>query len=507
MAAVAKGGAVAALGTVGGLLLKLASGVIVIRILEKSEFGLISLGYVLISVTTALLIFGIGDGLPRFIAQVRIRESGEVNVGELVGTSLVISLVACFLGVYGISVFDGQIAASMSKPALEPVISAFAWMIPPLILTRNLSAVFQGLQYARPKVIFEDWAADIVRLLLIIAFVFVGVTFESVISAYVISVWVAFLSYAVYSMRYFHSRVPLSINVDRGRELLAFSLPLLAVSLVNKISAWSGIAILGFSQTASEIAIYNGPVRVVAILLVPLTSLGFIYTPASTRLFTASDNDGLRALYVSTTKWASIICLCIAAFFIADADFVVTLLFGEDYAESANILRVFSIGYCFHTLAGPNGATLISVGETKKIFLSTFLGGMTAIVVSLMLVGTTGAMGVAIGTSCGMISSNLLLSFFLFRTTGIHGFTSGNLCVLFVAATICVVWFFTMNWVPIDEWLLHFFVSIVFGIAILTSPFWLKQISKSDMEMIGSIEEKFTKSKKWSIRISKNLRL
>ena len=61
---VARGGALVSAGTLSATILQFIIGIVVIRLIVRDEFGLISLAYIMVNVLVTLASLGFGSGAP-----------------------------------------------------------------------------------------------------------------------------------------------------------------------------------------------------------------------------------------------------------------------------------------------------------------------------------------------------------------------------------------------------------------------------------------------------------
>ncbi len=498
---VAKGGVLFGAGSLGASFLKFLTGVIIIRLLEKNEYGLISLGYVLVNVVALVSSLGMNAGVSRLIARAR-EDQKQFNPKIIANTSLQIR------GVLGISLSiilyncAGELSRWLSKPDLEYVLQVFSFLVFPLVMIQGLTAIFQGYQKSKPKALFQDLAIDSIKLILVGVMVFIGMHFHRLLFIYVAATWLAFICYLIYSLNNLNIFNTLSFNKNIWTNILLFCLPLLGVGLINNFTPWIGTMILGFTNPASEIAIYNAPQRLTVLLHLPLSALAFIYTPTATRLYTQNDSSELKELYVSTTKWASVFTLPIALYFLIDAEYIVTLLFSTKYENAANVLRVFSIGYLFNTMAGPSAMTLISTGNTKFVFWSSLVALLVSLSLGLSLIPTFGAIGASCASMAALLMSNIFLLCLLIKKNGIYPLSRDNFNSVAIAlSALFTLALFLLIFKPSGH-ILHGIVFVTVVTASFVIPLLSGVFDSSDIAIIKAVEQRIFKRNLVASRLS-----
>jgi O-antigen/teichoic acid export membrane protein len=490
---IAKGGAVFTFGHFIGSALHMVIGVVVIRLISKSEYGYLSLGYTLVNIFMLFSLLGFGNGVPRFIAKYKENEN-KSNISVIAGSSLLTTVAVSVLLSIIFFTSANFIATQFHKPEIVPVLSVFALMITPLALIQNLTAIFRGLGKIKPRFLFQDLTLNISRLIFLIPLVFCGLAFKWVIVAYVASVWVAFTFFATYALQNLsNNELSFNINWQFAKKLINFSIPLLGLNLIGRIMGWTATLTLGYFQSSDQLGLYSAPLRLTALLPLPLTALIFLYLPVATGLFEKGKIEDLKKLYISITKWAFFLTLPFLFLFLFAPDFVLSSLFGQKYLESANVLRILSIGFSIQTFFGPNGSTLIAAGKSKEVFGSTMLGALVTIVICVLLVPGLGALGAAIGTTIALLVSNIFRSLFLFAKYGIHPiskyFIKPMVLSIFILSISYSLLKFVYNQHHISIYLSIFVVSFFIT---LFSPFLTRSLQNEDFATLKAFENQIS---------------
>ena len=497
---VAKGGALFSAGTFSATFLHFLTGIIVIRILDRSDYGLISLamtGVVMLSVLSTL---GLKTAIPRFLAKYRAKGDTAL-VSEVAGTGLVTASglsVAFAALLYG----QAQMAARVfHKPELAAVFEVLALMLPALALMDTLAAIFQGLENVRAKVLFHDIGLNLLRLVLLVFLVLVGYGFREVLWIYVASSWIILALFLGYAVRALQGILRLQLSRAVAKDLLWFSLPLLGISIMNNLMTWTPMLMLGYLQSAAEVGLFSAPLRLANIIPVVLVGMMFLYLPVATKLTEQGGIKEVQELYRSTTKWAFLLTLPLLLYLMIDAKFVVTLLFGAPYTDAAGVLRVMVLGLSIHTFLGPNGMTLIAFGNTSTQFVATLIAAMAAVLLCLLLVPEYGAFGAAFGTAIAKSVSNVYLSLALYRKFGIHPLVSSYLKPVLLATVGAAAGGILLTSAGGDSIVAHLILFVAITGLTLISPLVTRTLSPADMDLLGSVERRISGSTQITERV------
>ena len=486
---VAKGGAVFTVGLFSAKLLQFVTGVVVIRIVEPSEYGLISLGMTTVFMLSFLCMLGLRVATPRFLAKYRA-QGDQGLMDQVAGTALTCSLAISLLFAVLLHGEARLAALAFHKPEMEKVFELLAMMLPAVVVIYTVTAIFQGVENARAKLMFEDLGWNLLRLAMLMYVALAGLGYHEVLWTYVVSVWLALALYLGYAVRALRGVLRPRLSFAVAKDLLWFSLPLLATGIMSNLTTWSGTLTLGYFQPSSEVGLFNAPMRLAFMVPAPVHGIVTFYLPVATRFAVRSAMEEIHELYESSTKWAFFFTLPFLLYFVIDAEFVVTFLFGAAYGESADVLRVLLAGVAMQSFLGPNAATLVAFGYLRTQFVATILAGSVAVALCLLLVPQYGAMGAAIGAAGAHWVSGVIISVSLYRRYRIHPLVSSQVKPALFAVACSTGVGMILQGAHFGSPLAH--LLLFFGIAAISiaAPLITRTLSRADLELIGSVERR-----------------
>ncbi len=492
--AVAKGGGIGFIGMASSALLQFIAGILVIRLLSKDEFGLISLGYVIVTILSMVSSLGLVNGVPRFLAKCRAIDK-DYNYSSIAGAALSISLIVSIVISIMLIVGAEKLASLLSKPDLAYLVRVFSMMIPALVLIMILTAIFRGIGKVKPKIIFQDITSNLLRLIFVMAIVIIGQHYIGVIFAYVAS---AILTAALY-FSYARKKISLkfTLKATGTKNLLIFSVNLLGLSLIALLMDKVAALMLGYFQSSEQVALYSVPLRLALMLQIPLQAMSFLYLPFATTLYESHKHNELQSLYLRVTKWTCFIAMPIFLAFFIIPEFIVVLLFGAKYVESAPVLQVLAAGFFFNTLFGLNGQTLMSFGRTREIMIATISGLCLNVLSGMLLMPTFGALGAAFSVAIGLIVSNSIMSAYLMLRYRIYPISWSYFRMILLAFSLAAGLHFVMNnmLVGMGYFWYVLFLALLFIICLI-SPFLAKSVDDEDIALLGAIENRLFHTRK-----------
>ena len=485
---IAAGGALVSIGNVVAIGCQFLTGILVIRILSPSEYGILSLGLTLIGILVTVVGCGMGLGLPRTIAKQNASPTAKNDVGETIVSALLLATILSFFCSMFLYVGGEKISFFFSKDGLPYVLKVFSFLIPPLAFIGVLGGIFQGLESAQPSVIFSSICLNSSKTILILAIVFIGLNFNGVLAANILSAWFTLLLFSIYLIKKLNQRFCFSFSLRSTFDLLRFSFPLFGVQLLGQLITWVTMMSLGYFQSSEIVAQYSAPLRLVAFLAMPLQAVVFLYLPIVTRSITGDQKNDISDLYVSATKWVSILTLPMVLVMILDSDFIVITLFGHEYSEAATVLRILAIAHSFHSLVGPNGMTLIAFGVRKPLFYATLIGGLSSTLACVILIPIWGAVGAALGVCIGMFLSNGYISIALYKKFKIHAFKTIFFKPVFLIIVMSIILFLILKLTNQGSVLIHIVTYTALIICALYSSFVTSSNTDSEKLLFGNLQ-------------------
>ena len=491
---ITKGAVIILFGISAGTFLALVSRIILVRYITQSEYGIYSLGLVLLNVVVLLSCLGLERGIARQVAFYRGKHD-VTKAKEVLFSSLQIVIVASvLLSLIFFFISDFISVRFFHIPELSAIIKIFCFAIPFWVLNRIFTSMFRGFDRAQPHVYFEDLLRNALFPLLLIIVILLGLSFTWVVYAFVVSLVLTFVAYVVYATK----NLPLALS-DRSsifassvtKELLLFSLPLLLVGVFGSIIAWTDTLMLGYFMFPDDVGLYNAAVPLAHLLPIVLTAINFLYVPVMSRLYAKDQKEETKRSYVIVTKWIMSVTLPIFLIFVLFPEFSLDTLFGFRYIGAAFALQILSIGFFISTVLGPNGATLMVIGQTRFLLWSTITAAIVNIILNVALIPPLGINGAAIATASAIAMQNFLISAKLYLLTRVHPFSMNYLksaIALIVLALILYV--VVKNLVSaIPFWLPPILLILFLGASALATLL-TRSFDKEDIMMLLAIERR-----------------
>jgi O-antigen/teichoic acid export membrane protein len=230
------------------------------------------------------------------------------------------------------------------------------------------------------------------------------------------------------------------IPIPETRAILAFSWPLMLMTVVNLAWQESETVVLGILAPSDQVGIYYASARMTTLLAVFLTAFSLIFAPVMGELYAKNEQQQLSSLLKTVTRWGFTLCLPLFLLFFACSDQIVALL-GPGFAMGAVVLPVLATAQLFNVITGPVGWSLIMSGRPKLNLLNSVLMLGLSFSLDLLLIPRYGIVGAAMGGALSIFLVNLLRLAEVYAILRIHPYNLSYLKPItagFVAAIVVV---------------------------------------------------------------------
>jgi len=496
----AKGTAIAFAGMLIYMFLEFITRVIIARNTTQNEYGVFSIGFTLMSVFVIISCLGLQGGAARCIAYFRGREENE-KVSGVIYSSLQLSITAglfSFLFVFFLSDF----LASLFHLKGSIPLKVFAVAIPFYVIIEILGSIFRGFDSVREKVYFRDFLMNFLKVLLLLAVVFLGLPFIGMIYGYALSIVIASIVFMGYAIKKLPS---ISSTIFMRGELLLFSLPLLGAQVFGMVIMWMDTLMLGYFKTPDVVGLYNAAHPIAQLIQVFLLSLVLIYIPIASQLYSKNLMEEMRRSYTVLTKWIFSITLPFFLLVFLFPKAILEIVFGSGYIPASTALRILAFGMLIHVFFGPNAATLIVIGRTKLNLMDNLIGAITNVSLNLLLIPMMGIVGAAIASAISFAMINALKSAQIFRFHKVHPFAvnylkpvvTSTVLISIVYVLVKVFWSPTITLAMLIAFGFLFFA--MYGLSILVT----KSFDQEDIMMLLELEKMTGMDASWIKRILK----
>lgn len=366
-------------------------GVLVANALGADGLGVFAAAWAIYGLIAIAGTAGTTDFLVREISRDRTRTAAY---------TVHLSLVALAFSTVLILAGEGVVRLVGYSPDLEAGVSLMLLAVAPKVL----NGIQEGVFVAHGRVVFQTMT----RLWSSMAYVALaawmlahGAGVTGLLAAFVaVEYGVAIVYFFIINHAITRLRAPLrwSLATRLVREMKAFT----GSSLIAALFARPEVILLSVMSSEREIGIYSAALRVVEIPLTLSEVLMVNVFPLLSEAFRTAE-ERFRFWQTASVRALAAFALLFAAGCLAMAGDVVTILYGEDLAGAASVLRILSLNVLFFSLISVFWRSLVArERQGTNLALQTFAVGVR-LTTGVALIAPLAAVGAAL--SCTLSSA------------------------------------------------------------------------------------------------------
>jgi len=376
--------------------LTFATSVVIARFLGVREFGLYSLAMSVLGLLVVPATLGFPQLLVREIAACRVKDEWNL-IRELLRfaqrISLLASIVIALLG----SLFLWLLPGHFSEEAMQVLILAFV-ALPFWALLELQGASLRGFE----QILAGQWASSAMRplcfLLMIGAFwLFFGriANASLALGLHILATGVA-SAFAFYLLRsQLHCSVPSSAESQNTAVWIRSSLSLALLMLLNVISQYVGILMLGWMRSADEVGLYKAAYQTASVIPFAMMAVNLVISPSMSQLHTLGDRPRLRRLVILATGMSLAFAVPFVVMFTGGGSWFLEQVFGVEFVPAASPLIFLTVASLVQITCGPLWQMLLMVGYEKSVTLITAIGTGMHLIASAVFIPRWGPQGAA----------------------------------------------------------------------------------------------------------------
>lgn len=407
-----RGSSLLLVGRMIGLGLDFLAQILIVRYLDKTEYGAFALALSIVALGTTVCLLGLERTVGRFAPI--YQERGDLP--RMWGTIVVVISTVVTIGlalILATWAFQGLLGGVVDNERALSILLIMIILSPLTALDSVLIALFATFGSAR-SIFFRRYVfAPVLQLSVVIVLIASHSGVELLALGYVLAAAAGIAIYSFVLLRLLQ-RQGLLDHLRRdtlrlpAREIFTFSIPLLASDLVMVLRTSLTIILLEVLRSTEEVADFRAVMPIAIQNMFVATSFRFIFTPGASRLYARDDRKALNDLYWQTAVWIAILSFPVFALSVAFATPITVLLFGEQYRGSGTILSILCIGYYINGAVGFNSLLLRVFGRVRYMVTTDLATAAISMVATFLLIRQYGAVGAAIGTTGSFLLQNAL---------------------------------------------------------------------------------------------------
>lgn len=376
--------------------------IVIARILSPSDYGIVAMMAVFISVANVFINNGFN------MAVIQKKEIGEKDLS----TALTINtLIGCLL-YFIFFVSAPWIAAFYDTPDLENTLRVLALILP----LGSVSSIQNAI--ATRKMLFRNLflcniLGSIVSGVVGIMMAMLGFGYWALIGQQLSSVLITTIALTITSSWKPH----FDYNAKSAKEMFSFGSNLLAAGLINQIYNQLNSLVIGKMYTSSDLAFYSKGKMFPSYITTGIDS-ALQSVSLSVLSKKQDDRNALHALMTKILQANTFLTVPIIVFLFVCAEQIILLLLTEKWLPAVPFIRLCCITFILHPIGSVGGQSIAAVGRSDVRLKLEFVKKPIGILLLLLFL-SKGPLGIAAGA---MISELLAFTIALFVIKRIVGY-------------------------------------------------------------------------------------
>lgn len=389
------------------------------RLLSPQDMGVYFLAFNLVSFFAICARFGLENTLLFYISDAFGKNRPE-TIKSIIYKGLGILILSSFIISQLFYLKAGELLADLvfKSPLLAENIAWIALWIIVLAFQMVLSESLRAFQDIRNATVYGGLFSSLSIVIMLAGYQFIKDEFNLTL-VFFITITAGFFNLALSLKSLFRKLSSFYYSEKFHQSIINHALPLAINNIMFFIMAQSDIWILGMYKSDQEVAIYGAAARLIALVTVSLMIVNQVTPPLIGRLNAQCDKNKLEFMLRTTATFAGIPATMVITLFLFAGKNVLQLTFGDYYSSGTEVLTFLSIGQLVNVWAGSCGYTLIMTGHQRILMTISTFTGCLAILLSLQIVNSHGAAGIAFVMMCTMILQQLLMLTFVRYKCGV----------------------------------------------------------------------------------------
>ncbi|MBZ0267789.1 oligosaccharide flippase family protein [bacterium] len=404
----ARGTGLMFLGAIGYQVFEYLYRVLLARGLGMEGFGTLNQARAVFLLVSGLATLGLAQGIRQFVASSRTEGTpGSARRAILDGARL--AAVAGIAGAALLHALADPVARLLHNDALAEPIRVLAFAILPTTGLLFTIHVGQAVRSYRPAAVAHQLLDPFLRFAFSFLLLLSGAGLAGILGGYVAATTVALVVAIVMVSRLHPIReLPRGEAPSRAGALLRYSLPLALSYVVHGLAERIDILMIGYFLDEARVGLYASGSAVARTLLILLASMMPVTATLAAEYAGRGDRAGIADLRRRAGRWMLLLGAPIAVAFGLFPAFLVTTLFGDEYAGGAPILRILAPGYLAAIVLGPLGVIIAALGKTTWSLQNALVRTSVNIALNALLIPRWGLAGAAVATTAAMTAGTAM---------------------------------------------------------------------------------------------------
>jgi O-antigen/teichoic acid export membrane protein len=391
--------------------------IVLARLLGAEGTGVYYLALTVTSIATVIGRMGLDNALVRFAAAHAAKNQWNEVAGVYRKGMCIAMLTSAGAAVAVFS--SASIIADhiFSTPSLVSPLRVMTVAIVPMSLLTLHGEMLRALGKIRDALLVQSVGHSSICLVLLVVlappFQVLGATGAYTLSAIaMLGVGIYFWNKATPQLKGVFGRFDLKL-------LLATSLPLFWVAVMNLVMVWTDTLMLGVWMDSASVGIYAVALRMAMLTSFIIVATNSVIVPKFAALYAMDDHESLGALARDLTKVTTLLASPILLVCVVFPSWLLGF-FGSNFLEGSTSLSILAGGQFINVATGSVGYLLMMSGYGKLMRNNIMACSTLNVILNVWLIPMWGLVGAATATAVSLVVMNVISAILVYRKLAIY---------------------------------------------------------------------------------------
>lgn len=370
---------------------------LLLRGLSKEEFGVWAL-----FLTVAAFIEVARNGLIqnayiKFVTSLNPNDADyRKQYAAITTASLAVNVLLTLLSIALLFIFSGAMSHLWRSPQLQNMFYIYAISTSALIPFSQFTFIQQA-NFSFRGVFWANFARQgVFFILVVIAWLYSSASLINITLFHAVAAVAGALVAYVFARKY----LVLSPHIDPQwmLKLLHYGKYVFGTNLGAMLHKSIDKFMLGSMLTTGAVALYDLATRINNLMEVPVAATASVVFPQSSRSSSTGGLGEVKQLYEKSVAAVLTVLLPAIALILLFPEFIIVLIAGSKYADTAPLLRITALYGLFMPFARQFGTIFDSIGKPRLNFLFVVFGALLNLIFNFFFIKRFGTIGAAYAT-------------------------------------------------------------------------------------------------------------
>ncbi len=370
--------------------------IILARILNPDDYGLLFLAISVFGVLELFSKLGVAKSAARYISEYKEKDQSQLR--HIIKFSFLLNLLVITIVCSIVFVASDNISYLIGEPDLVPLLSLGALFIAFSTIAKFGRLILQGFEKIEISATLHGLDRGS-RFIFVIGFVLMGYGIIGALAGYIF----AYILSSTFGLIYIYFKLyrhlkPATIEPGLRRRITEYTVPLTATSTANVLDKRIDTVLVGFFAGPAAVAYYTIGKQIIGFIETPISALGFTLAPMYEAQQIKNGKNKAARIYETALVHGLTLYIPAAAGLILVTEPIVTLIFGTNYNGAIPVIQVLSVYAVFQAISKITSNGLDFLGQARKRAIIKTLTSILNVILNIILIPNIGVVGAAVAT-------------------------------------------------------------------------------------------------------------